>query len=149
VCPNFCFVSFLYPFFGLYQCFVVGWFDSLLFASFFDSLLLLYAYALFHTSNRAAVFTLCARLLLHFLLVSLCWVQRLVVCKDMYMPNKADFINRKLVRVFISWCINKTLPTMGHVDEALVFLQRKLSDAMNVLGEIPRKGSNREGPWIK
>jgi hypothetical protein len=30
-----------------------------------------------------------------------------------------------------------------------MFLQRKLSDALNALGEIPRKGYIREDPWIK
>jgi hypothetical protein len=30
--------------------------------------------------------------------------------KDMYIPNEVDFINRKLVRIFITCCIHKTSP---------------------------------------
>jgi hypothetical protein len=72
-----------------------------------------------------------------------------LVSKDLYIPNKKDDINRVLVRTFIKWYIYKTSPTESHISEALMFLQRKLSDAMNAVGEIPRKGSIREDPWIK
>jgi hypothetical protein len=58
-------------------------------------------------------------------------------------------VNRKLVRIFIKWYIQKTSPTTSHVSEALMFLQRKLSDASNAAGLIPRKGWIREDPWIK
>jgi hypothetical protein len=54
--------------------------------------------------------------------------------KDMYIPNKVDFINCNLILIFISWFINKTSPAISHVSKALMFLQRKLSDAMNALG---------------
>jgi hypothetical protein len=35
------------------------------------------------------------------------------------------------------------------VSEALIFLLRKLLDAANAVGFIPRKGWIREDPWIK
>jgi hypothetical protein len=63
-----------------------------------------------------------------------------LVSKDLYLPDKADHVNRKLVRFFITWYIQKTSPTSGHVAEALMFLQRKLSDVTNAVGFIPRKG---------
>jgi hypothetical protein len=72
-----------------------------------------------------------------------------LVSKDIYLPDKADHVNRKLVRFFITWYIQKTSPTSGHVAEALMFLQRKLYDATNAVGFIPRKGWIREDPWIK
>jgi hypothetical protein len=72
-----------------------------------------------------------------------------LVSKDLYLPDKADHVNRKLVRFFITWYIQKTSPTSGHMAETLMFLQRKLSDATNAVGFIPRKGWIREDPWIK
>jgi hypothetical protein len=39
--------------------------------------------------------------------------------------------------------------TVSHISESLMFLQRKLSDAMNAVGKIPRKGMIREDTWIK
>jgi hypothetical protein len=71
------------------------------------------------------------------------------LCADIYLPGKADFVNRKLVRQFIQWYISHTSPTTSHIAESLMFLQRKLSDAMNAVGEIPRKGMIREDTWIK
>jgi hypothetical protein len=68
---------------------------------------------------------------------------------EIYLPGKADFVNRMLVRNFIQWYIHQTTPTTSHISEALMFLQRKLSDAMNASGEIPRKGMIREDTWIK
>jgi hypothetical protein len=72
-----------------------------------------------------------------------------LVSKDLYLPNKADHVNRKLVRFFITWYIHETSPTTNHVAEALMFLQHKLSDATNGVVYIPRKGWIREDPWIK
>jgi hypothetical protein len=63
-----------------------------------------------------------------------------LVSKDLYLLNKADHVNRKLVRFFITWYIHETSPTTSHVAEALMFLQHKLSDATNGVGFIPRKG---------
>jgi hypothetical protein len=71
------------------------------------------------------------------------------LCSDIYLPGKADFVNRMLVRQFIHWYISHTSPTVSHISESLMFLQRKLSDAMNDVGEIPRKGMIREDTWIK
>ena len=72
-----------------------------------------------------------------------------LVSKDLYLPDKADHVNCKLVRFFITWYIHETSPTTSHVAEALMFLQHKLSDATNGVGFIPRKGWIREDPWIK
>jgi hypothetical protein len=41
-----------------------------------------------------------------------------LVSTEMYIPGTADFVNRKLVRLFIKWCINKISPTTSHVSEA-------------------------------
>jgi hypothetical protein len=38
-----------------------------------------------------------------------------LVSKDLYLPDKADHVNCKLVRFFITWYIQKTSPTSGHV----------------------------------
>jgi hypothetical protein len=67
----------------------------------------------------------------------------------MYLPDKGDFVDCKLIHVFIMWYINKTSPTTSHVSKALIILQCKLSDAMNALGESPRKGSISKDTWIK
>jgi hypothetical protein len=69
--------------------------------------------------------------------------------KDLYLPENADHVNCKLVHSFITWYIQKTSPTTGHVAEALMFLHCKLSDATNAVSFIPRKGWIREDPWIK
>jgi hypothetical protein len=67
-----------------------------------------------------------------------------------YLPGKPDYVNRHLVRIFITWYIQqKTSPTTTHVTEALMFLQRKLTYSMNALGCIARKGAIREDDWIK
>jgi hypothetical protein len=71
------------------------------------------------------------------------------ICSDIYLPGKAGFVIRMLVRQFIHWYISHTSPTVSHISESLMFLQRKLSDAMNDVGEIPRKGMIREDTWIK
>ena len=71
------------------------------------------------------------------------------VSKDIYLPDKDDYVNRHLVRIFLTWYIKKTSPTSTHVSEALMFLQRKLTDSMNALGCIARKGAIREDTWIK
>jgi hypothetical protein len=69
--------------------------------------------------------------------------------KDMYIPHKVDFINCNIIFTFISWFTNRTSPATSHVSKALMFLQCKLSDDINRLGESPRRGLIREGPWIK
>jgi hypothetical protein len=68
--------------------------------------------------------------------------------KDMYTPNKADFVNCASSSTFL--VVNQTFPTMIHVSKTLMFRQCTLSDAsMDALGEILWKGSMREDPWIK
>jgi hypothetical protein len=54
-----------------------------------------------------------------------------------------------LVCQFIQWYILHTSPTVSHISESLMFLQRKLSDPMNAVGKIPWKGMIRENSWIK
>jgi hypothetical protein len=71
------------------------------------------------------------------------------ICLDIYLPGKANFVNRMLVRQFIHWYISHTSPTVSHISESLMFLQRKLSDAMNDVREIPWKGMIREDTLIK
>jgi hypothetical protein len=72
-----------------------------------------------------------------------------VVSKDSYLPDQSDHVNCELICYFILWYIKKTSPTKGHVREALMFLQRKLADATNLVGFIPRKGWIRKDPWIE
>jgi hypothetical protein len=75
---------------------------------------------------------------------------KLDICSDIYLPGKADFdIYRMLVRQFIHWYILHTSPNVSHISESLMFLQRKLSNAMNDVGKIPWKGMIREDTWIK
>jgi hypothetical protein len=72
-----------------------------------------------------------------------------LVSKDLYLTNKADHVNCKLVHFFITWYIHESSPTTSCMAEALMFLPHKLSDATNGVGFIPRKGWIREDPWIK
>jgi hypothetical protein len=76
------------------------------------------------------------------------------ICTEIYLPGKANFVNRMIVRHFIQCYINQTTPTTSHISEALMLLQRKLSNAMNASGEIPREGliwedTIWEDTWVK
>ncbi len=73
-----------------------------------------------------------------------------LVATDIYLSDqKSDYINRKLVRMFISWYTDTTSQTTSHVSKALLFLQRKLDDCMAAASFISQKGGIREDPWIE
>jgi hypothetical protein len=71
------------------------------------------------------------------------------ICSDIYLPGMADFVNRMLICQFIHWYVLHSSPTVSHISESLMFLHRKLFDAMNDVGKIPLKGMIREETWIK
>jgi hypothetical protein len=71
------------------------------------------------------------------------------ICSDIYLPGKADFVNRMIVCQLIHSYILHTSPTVSHISESLIFLQRKLSNAVKAVGKIPPKGMIREDTWTK
>jgi hypothetical protein len=48
-----------------------------------------------------------------------------LVNKDLYLPDKVDHVNRKLVHFFITWYIQKTSHTTGLFNEITKLLNRK------------------------
>ena len=60
-----------------------------------------------------------------------------------------DYVNRKLVRLFVKTYVRSTgyLPT--HYSEAVNFMQRLLDDQMSEQGAVARKGSIKEDKFLK
>jgi hypothetical protein len=68
---------------------------------------------------------------------------------DVYLPNQLhDYVNRKLVRLFIKSYVRFAGYTKTHVSEATNFMQRLLQDQMAQGGAVARKGSIKEDGYL-
>ena len=69
---------------------------------------------------------------------------------DVYLPEQMhDYVNRKLVRLFVKTYVRNTGYSKTHYNEAVNFMQRLLEDKMSEHGAVARKGSIKEDKFLK
>ena len=69
---------------------------------------------------------------------------------EVYLPErKHDYVNRKLVRLFVKTYVRSTGYSATHFNEAVNFMQRLLDDKMSEEGSVARKGSIKEDKFLK
>jgi hypothetical protein len=69
---------------------------------------------------------------------------------DVYVPSQMhDYVNRKLVRLFVKTYVRTTGYSTTHFNEAVNFMQRLLEDKMSEQGAVARKGSIKEDKFLK
>ena len=68
--------------------------------------------------------------------------------KSIY-TDEGDHVNRLMVREFIHYYArSKQKPSMHHVKEAIIYLQRRLDDEMQERNMVAKKGAIRDDSWI-
>lgn len=69
---------------------------------------------------------------------------------NVYLPEQThDYVNRKLVRLFVKTYVRSLGYSQSHYTEAINFLQRLLEDQMSDGGCVARKGSIKDDRYLK